>query len=241
MYYQQHRFDIRCEWGRFAIERLAPFSDVVVIVDALSFTTCVDIAVSRGAYVFPYKWNDRRAEEWALRIGAAVASGPRSDTRFSLSPASLTGIAPGTKLVLPSPNGSTLSLTTGDKPTLAGCFRNARAIAAAAQDLGNRILIVPAGEQWPDGSLRPAIEDLLAAGSIIRFLEGDKSPEAQVAQAAFLSLEANLEAAIFECSSGHELIELGFDQDVRLAAQLNVSDCAPVLSEGAYRRRTARA
>ena len=36
------------------------------------------------------------------------------------------------------------------------------------------------------------------------------------------------------CSSGKELIAKGFDEDVKLASDLNVSDNLPVLIEGAY-------
>lgn len=48
-FYNQSTFDIRCEWGVKGVEQLAPISDVVIIVDILSFSTCVEIATSRGA------------------------------------------------------------------------------------------------------------------------------------------------------------------------------------------------
>jgi 2-phosphosulfolactate phosphatase len=234
MYYEQADFEIRCEWGLAGVTSLGPSSDVVVIVDVLSFSTCVDIAVSRGAVVYPYRWRDSTSEDYAERIGAAIATSRRSTTGYSLSPRSLLTIPAGTKLVLPSPNGSTLTLAAGDRPVLAGCLRNAGAVAYAAQQLGKRILIVPAGERWPDGTMRPAIEDLIGAGAIIKQLRGNKSPEALVAGKAFVSVEDDTIATLRACSSGKELMERGYGEDVALAAHLEVSNCAPLLSDGAY-------
>jgi 2-phosphosulfolactate phosphatase len=48
-------FRVRFDWGPMGLRSIAPEVDVVVIVDVLSFTTCVDIALGRGAEVFPYK------------------------------------------------------------------------------------------------------------------------------------------------------------------------------------------
>jgi len=44
----------------------------------------------------------------------------------------------------------------------------------------------------------------------------------------------NLENLLLQCGSGKELIERGYKQDVLLAAELNVSTCAPILKDGAY-------
>lgn len=47
MIYNQQEFEIRMEWGLKGAEMLAPVSDVMIIVDVLSFSTCVDIATQR--------------------------------------------------------------------------------------------------------------------------------------------------------------------------------------------------
>jgi 2-phosphosulfolactate phosphatase len=233
VFYQQDEYQVRCEWGLAGVEYLAPSCDVVVIVDVLSFSTCIDIAVSRGASVYPYRWKED-AGEFARQVGALVAGARRAHAEYSLSPVSLMKIPAGTGLVLPSPNGSTLSLATGERPTLAGCLRNAAAVASAAQRLGERILVVPAGEQWPDMKMRPAVEDMVGAGAIIRHLAGTKSPEAMAAQAVFLQAESTLRAVLEASSSGKELIERGYAEDVAMAAELNVSSCAPLMVDGAY-------
>lgn len=234
MFFDQSDFDIRCEWGIEGVEHLAHECDAVIIVDVLSFTTSVDVAVGRGAAVYPYRWRDESAAEYARSLGAALGGSNRSEG-YSLSPASLLNIPSGTRLVLPSPNGSTLSLATGRVPTFAGCLRNAPAVAEAAQVTGRRILVVPAGERWRDSrTLRPAFEDLLGAGALIHQLRGTKSPESLLAETAFLRFRDELRDCMFRCSSGKELVEKGFAEDVELAAEFNVSSAVPRLVEGAY-------
>ena len=70
MFFEQAEFDIRCEWGERGVAVLAPISDVVIIVDVLSFSTSVAIAVAQGARVFPYRWKDARAAEFATSVRA---------------------------------------------------------------------------------------------------------------------------------------------------------------------------
>ena len=235
MYFDQREYDVRFEWGLAGVQILAPVSDVVVIVDVLSFTTCVDIVVGNGGFVLPYRGPTEALAEFAEARGALYADRKRSgEGAYSLSPASLVTILAGTRLVLPSPNGSTLSLATEGVPTLAGCLRNARAVAVKAGQLGKRIGVIAAGERWPDGSLRPSLEDLVGAGAILSYLEGSRSPEAETAVSIFHSVRSNLLDTLLRCGSGKELVGRGFEPDVHLAAQINVSRAAPVLVDGVY-------
>ncbi len=130
MIFDQKEYDIRLEWGIPGVERLSPISDVIIIVDILSFSTYVDIATQQGAMIFPYKWKDEKAKEYADSVQAELAGFNRSTTGgFSLSPVSMLNIKAPARLVLPSPNGSTLALSFGLTPTLCGCLRNAKKIA----------------------------------------------------------------------------------------------------------------
>jgi len=147
--FDQLEFDIRFEWGEHGVTTLAPISDVVIIVDVLSFSTSVELPARR---------------------------------------------------------------------------------------FGRKFAVIAAGERWKDdGSLRPSFEDMVGAGAIISWLAGAKSPEATAAEAAFRDVESKLSEALRQCSSGKELIAQGFANDVILASELNVSECAPVLIDDAYR------
>lgn len=232
-YFNQSAFALRCGWGLQGLTSLAPISDVVVIIDVLSFSTSVDIAVSRGARVFPYRGPYEEASIFAQSLGAILAERYRK-SKFSLSPQSLMNIPPDSRLVLPSPNGSTLSMSSGETTTLTGCLRNYRAVARAAESYGKRIAVIAAGERWPDSSLRPSVEDWLGAGAVLSQLKGEASPEARAAVAAFQLAQGEIGEWLWRCGSGIELIEQGYAQDVELAAELGASDCAPTLIDGAY-------
>lgn len=238
MTFDQREFDVRCEWGAQGVARLARDSDAIIIVDVMSFSTCVTVAVNRGATVYPFPSKSRSAAAFAEAIGALLA-GPRAGEGYSLSPASLVSIPPETSLVLPSPNGSTLTLATGRVPTFAGCLRNSLAVAAAAERHGRRVAVIPAGERWKDdGSLRPSFEDLVGAGAIMRHMTGTLSPEAQLAVDAYEGAASQLLLRMESCSSGKELIGMGCARDIFIIADVDADDCAPALIDGAYRKTT---
>ncbi len=241
-YSDQSQFDVRSEWGAQGLDALAECA-VVIIVDVLSFTTSVEIAVSRGATVFPYPLGADGAAEYAAQRNAIVAH-KRSEIpgQMSLSPASLEQAQPGTRLVLPSPNGSALSVQARDSgaTVIAASLRNASAVAAMAANAGGPIAVIPAGERWEDRSLRPAYEDAIGAGAVISRLPGSRSPEAQLLVAAFNEARPRLASLIHDCASGRELRDRGFSRDVELASQLDVSETVPVLHENAYISQISR-
>jgi 2-phosphosulfolactate phosphatase len=232
--FTQSAAECRCEWGEPGLGALAR-ADVVIVVDVLSFSTCVDVATGRGAVVLPFAHPDARAQAFASAQRAELA-GPRETARYSLSPASFSDAPRGLRCVLPSPNGGALALRAAASGSLVltGCLRNATATARLAARAGASFNVVAAGERWADGALRPALEDWLGAGAILRSLPGAKSPEAAAAIAAFESAESELHDVLARCGSGRELIARGFHRDVALASHLDVSSHGARLAGGAF-------
>jgi 2-phosphosulfolactate phosphatase len=237
----QSLFDARFEWGETGVRALAPFVSAMVIVDVLSFTTAVDIGVSRKASIYPFRWTRGQAARYAGEIGALLAVRRRdatSQTPYSLSPATIQALPEGTKLVLPSPNGATLSAIAAEQgvTVFAACLRNAFAVARVCRSFQAPIAVIAAGERWrEDDSLRPAFEDLIGAGAVLAAFGGERpSPEARAAIAAFESVRNDVGAALGACASGRELIELGYEEDVEISAALDVSSAVPVLRGGAF-------
>lgn len=226
------------------LRTLAPAVDVVVIVDVLSFSTCVDVALGRGAEVFPYKMNDGTAAEFAESVGAVVAGARDGDAPFSLSPSSLVEVPAGTRIVLPSPNGAALAFGAADAgagDVVVACLRNGAAVGSAFADEEMSVGVVAAGERWngTTGPMRVAVEDLLGAGAVLSMFDRlELSPEARVAVAAWHDAESELLERLRAVHSGRELIERGWSNDVTLAAQAHVSDLVPVLRDGRFVDRT---
>ncbi|MCP2250362.1 2-phosphosulfolactate phosphatase [Lentzea aerocolonigenes] len=220
--FSQEGYQLRLEWGPEGVDALRD-CDVLVVVDVLSFTTSVDLVVGNGGQVRPSRWQP--------------ASGR------TLRPASLVGRSG--LVELPSPNGSNLCFLAAETGAhvLAACLRNASAVAKRAQELGETIGVIPAGERWgldilnsgprEFGPLRPCVEDHLGAGAVLSALSGDASPEVQLAVAAFRNTD--VADAVRKCGSGRELIENGHAADVELAVEIGVSNAVPVLVEGVLR------
>lgn len=233
-------FRVRFDWGPMGLRTLAPEVDVVVIVDVLSFTTCVDVALGRGADVLPYKWHDGTEADFAAEHDAEVATKRGEGDGFSLSPTSLAEVPSGTRLVLPSPNGSALAfgaVEAGASEVVAACVRNGAAVGSAFADTELTVGVIAAGERWrgATGPMRVAVEDLLGAGAVLSMFDRlDLSPEARAAAAAWHDAEPEIVGRLRASASGRELIERGWPGDVDLAAQAHVSDLVPVLVDGRF-------
>jgi 2-phosphosulfolactate phosphatase len=253
-------YDVRFEWGPAGAAALAPSSSCLVVVDVLSFSTSVTVAVEAGTRVYPCAWPAAdSAAEFARSHRAELAVGRRAVSAarpWSLSPAALRRAPFVPRLVLPSPNGSAICAAAAEGAgvgagvglgvgvglravtVIAGCLRNAAAIGRFLRGSPGPVTVIAAGERWPDGSLRPALEDLLGAGAILAALRGpggldSLSPEAEAARARF-EATADVAAAVSGCTSGRELIEGGFGDDVTIAAEIDACLVVPALADGAF-------
>ncbi|WP_232677094.1 2-phosphosulfolactate phosphatase [Nocardioides sp. R-C-SC26] len=253
--HRQSGYDVALEWGPTGADAItggdASRSDVVaVVVDVLSFTTTATVALGRGIEVVPCRWRDERAEETAERFDAVLAVGRfeqrRSGIGVSLSPAAMASVDGVDRVVLPSPNGSTICarLAESGVEVVLASLLNAPAVGAylaGRMTSGARVRVVPAGERWPDGGLRPAVEDLWGAGAVIEALvtalpetAGSLSPEADLARTAFGAVRPDLSAALLSCASGRELVDNGFAEDVDVAAGWGSSNVVPTLRDGVF-------
>jgi 2-phosphosulfolactate phosphatase len=92
----ERRARVRMDWGLRGAEANCAGAGLAVVVDVLSFTTTLTVAMDIGAEVYPYEWRDESAREFAARHDAVLAVGRLEARRggaagpaISLSPASL--------------------------------------------------------------------------------------------------------------------------------------------------------
>ncbi|GGF28897.1 2-phosphosulfolactate phosphatase [Williamsia phyllosphaerae] len=236
------------DWGAAGARHLPREVGVAVVVDVLSFTTTVGVACERGMTVLPYQYAYDSAQDFADDHDAVLAT--RRDRRdrhdrtsISLSPESIRRcVDPPRRLVLPSPNGSTISrlLRADGHAVIAASLRNADAVAAHVQrDHPDTVVaVIAAGEQWEDGSLRPAVEDLWGAGAVLDALaqrgRTDLSPEAWATVHAWRGVAVGASEALHDTVSGRELEALGFVDDVRVAGEIGASEVVPVMDGENY-------
>jgi 2-phosphosulfolactate phosphatase len=230
-WFSQEKYTLRLDWGWEGARRATERGDLLVVVDILRFSTATTVAASRNITITPIFWTD----------DPNILS-----TKKYLSPALMQTVEMGTHLTLPSPNGATCCQHGKDAAgVFVGSFLNAKAVAnvlhATLQaSVAKSVTILACGERWEEGGnstdepLRFALEDYLGAGAIIAHLPAlyPSSPECKAARAAFMGAKKQLFARLSECGSGVELIEKGYEDDIRIAAALNSLDVVPMLKEG---------
>jgi 2-phosphosulfolactate phosphatase len=207
----QAKYQVRLDWGRAGAERILTGAHVVVLVDALQFTTAVVLAAEQGTET---ALADARGD--ASGIAAALAG--RDVVVLAASLRNRTAVAERI-LALQEERGERVVVA------IVAAGERTRAGADAARD----------------GELRFAIEDQLVAGAVVDALVGvgidHTSPEAAVASAAFEGLRHAATHLIGASGSAMELTgaDPGLRADVRLATQRDVTRVVPELRDGVFR------
>ena len=212
--FDQSRYQVRLEWGAEGLARLEP-SDVVVVVDVLSFSTTVTDAVARG-------------EEFALDDAAFTAS---VNGAVVVQAAADTGA-----LVL---LGCLRNASAVANVVLAEQVRRGERTGERTS-----VAVLAGGELW-GGELCFAAEDQLGAGAIIDALAAlgldHSSPEAAVACEAFRGLRRAVRHLLTAGGSGQELLERGLRDEVLNASAIDAVDVVPVLRGESFVRFGDRA
>jgi 2-phosphosulfolactate phosphatase len=196
-------FDINCCWG-FKLDAKVIFSyDVCIIVDVLSFSTSLDLLLHT-----------------------------KQNTENILASTHLIRKFSSKKLKITSPVGLPQQLKLHKKPVLVGCMRNARAVARIARQLGNTVLVIPMGDKLSEEEFKTCSEDFIAAGAIISYMKGTRSPESKAAQDIYNSSKGDIEEMVKLSSSARQMILKGFSTEVDQACQFNKSKHVPLLEKG---------
>lgn len=208
--FDQHRYQVRFEWGAAGLARLAP-ADVVVVVDVLRFSTTVTDAVAAGRVV-PL---DSAADAESLN-GAAVARAAAA-TGATVVLGSLRNRRAVADAVL------AIQRDRGDRTSIA---------VIAAGELVSREPDAPLRFAVEDLLGAGAVVDALTDLGI-----DHTSPEAAAACEAFRGLGRAVRHLVSASGSGQELLAIGRRDEVAAAADVDAASVVPVLQDGAFRRR----
>jgi 2-phosphosulfolactate phosphatase len=214
----QSRYQVRLEWGAAGLARLAA-SDVVVIVDALGFSTAVTDRIAAGESVSLATAVDLKPDAGALVTRRADATGAVVLLGCFRNAAAVAAAA----LAEQARRGARTSVAV----IAAGEF-------AGASERDPAHLIGDAGAS----PLRFAVEDHLAAGAIVDALGAlgidHTSPEAAAAGESFRGLRGALRHLLSASGTGQQLTRTDLAAVVLHAAQIDATASVPVLRDGVF-------
>jgi 2-phosphosulfolactate phosphatase len=205
--HDQHRYQVRLEWGVEGLARLAP-ADIIVVVDVLRFSSTVIDAVQGGDAI-------------ALDIDARAVS---------LNGAVVADAAAATGAVVLL--GALRNASAVAREILAEQQRRGARTSVAIIAAGERVSAdsdAPVRFAVEDQLGAGAIIDALADLGI-----DHTSPEVAAACEAFRGLRGAVRHLLTASGSGQELIDRGLRDDVLAAATVDAASVVPVLRDGKF-------
>lgn len=230
--------DVRFTPSAFASD-LALRNVTAVVIDVLRASSTIVTALMSGAREVIPTDSVENAVEIAHRIGTdrTVLAGERNSLpipgfQLGNSPASCNAATVGGKTVVMTTTNGTRAFqqTHGAQTVLCGTLLNARNVAQTIADAGadQRVVLLCAGSYG-----QFSLDDAIGAGAIaselmaITAITPKPLDSANAAMRLFKQVEDNLPAALLGSDHGTHLTAIGFEEDVRYCAQLNI-DAAPV-------------
>lgn len=206
--FDQSRYQLRFDWGRDGLTRLAP-ADVIVVVDVLRFSSTVSARVAAGETV-PHD----DAAHAVSRNGAAVATAA-AETGATVFLGSLRNATAVAQAVLAEQNRR--------------AARTSVSIVAAGELHGSgdaAVLRFSVEDHLGAGAVFAALETIGLDHS---------SPEAAAASEAFRGLRSAVRHLLTASGSGQELLDAGRRDEVLAAAVHDADETVPVLRDGVWR------
>jgi 2-phosphosulfolactate phosphatase len=205
--HDQHRYQVRLDWGIDGLVRLAS-SDVVVVVDVLRYSTTVTDALASTTRVAL----DGDAHGVSINGAALAEAAARTEAVVMLGCLR---------------NASALAVAVMAEQTARGA-RTSVAVVAAGELVSSSpgaALRFSVEDQLGAGAVVAALGALGIDHT---------SPEAAAAGEAFSGLRGALRHLLAASGSGQELIERGLRDQVLAAAELDAASVVPVLRGGGF-------
>ena len=244
----QAAYAVRFDWGPTGAAAVAEGADLAVVVDVLSFTTTLTVAVERGMKVFPYRW--KRLHRRGVRRRARRRLGGRPLRGVGRS--ACRRQRPGALAARSEADGAALAERLLDllRPRRLGTHGGG--CLSAQPHRRGRVARGQAGAVGPASpSSRPASAGPTArcgprsrtCGVRVRCSPhwwswasrpqpgGRASGRGVPRRRTRTPLRTD---ELLACASGGELVAAGFGDDVLMAAELDVSDVVPVLAGEAF-------
>lgn len=202
-------------------------SDVSIMVDALRASTTITLALNNFKKVIPC-FTPEEAVNLKNEIGGTLAGerGGKQIEGFEIgnSPSQIKDLKTSEDTLILTTSNGTRILENMTSKVLVGSMVNAKAVARKSIELANdHIDVVMAGVR---GEF--AIEDYLASGEILYWIRelSDDCEVSEYAQTAILASRDYdlLKKSILNSRTAKRLIELGYQDDVELSCERNITD-----------------
>lgn len=223
------------------VERKEIADKSVVVIDVLRATSTMIVAFENGCTAFIPVLTIEEAQKLAaesnqpnLLLGGERRALPVEGFHLGNSPRDYLPEKVRGKIIIMTTTNGTRALIAVQKAAevFIGSFLNLSAIGARLRERARDVLIVCAGEKELF-----CLEDTLCAGAIVKKMMATPekiflSDAACMAKILYAHFEKDLYGILSTCEWGQYLTQLGLAEDVRICAQVDVSQLVPVFREG---------